>query len=85
MYDVVKICETTDRVAELFSDGEFGEAIATHCTCSEVDRFVELLLATGNHDRAEHLLVTHIKADRCADVHTSLHQPDPPARALAHR
>lgn len=80
MYDIVTICEAADQVAQLFAAGKFGSALAAHASCEEIDRFVALLVAVDFHHPAEDLLVTHMKADGCADVHTTLHVPDPPAR-----
>ncbi|WP_072691444.1 hypothetical protein [Rhodococcus marinonascens] len=81
MYDLETIGAAAATVAELFGDGRlFEEAIAEHCDCGEVDRFVEWLRAADNQRGAEDLLFAHIKWDECATGHTSLHQPDPPAR-----
>jgi hypothetical protein len=80
VYDIVTICEAADQVAQLFAAGKFGSELAVHASCEEIDRFVALMVAVDLHHPAEDLLVTHMKADGCTDVHTCLHQPDPPAR-----
>ena len=46
-------------------DGEFTVAMAEHCGCGEVERFVALLQALDHYSIAAALLEHHIEFDQC--------------------
>lgn len=70
VFDLHTICNAADGIGGLFvEDGEFTVAIAEHCACDEVERFVALLQALDHYSIAAALLARHIEFDKCAPSH----------------
>lgn len=66
VFDLHTICHAADGIGGLFvEDGEFTVAIAEHCGCGEVERFVALLQALDHYSIAAALLEHHIEYDQC--------------------
>ncbi|OYD61254.1 hypothetical protein [Rhodococcus sp. OK302] len=74
MYDLHHICEKADAWAKLFETPEYTESVATHSTCGEVDRIVDLLIVLDYHGHAAALMDQHIVADSCRDRHPNADQ-----------
>lgn len=65
MYDLHNICESADNWAKLFETAEHLGSVFAHNCCSEIDVFVELLIALDYHGHASDLMDAHIEADNC--------------------
>ena len=66
VFDLHTICHAADGIGGLFvEDGEFTVAMAEHCGCGEVERFVALLQALDHYSIAAALLEHHIEFDQC--------------------
>ncbi|NMM91864.1 hypothetical protein B2J88_47600 [Rhodococcus sp. SRB_17] len=74
MYDLHHICESADAWATLFETPEYIESVATHSSCGEVDRNVDLLISLDYHGHAAALMDQHIEADSCRDRHPNANQ-----------
>ncbi|SEB29427.1 hypothetical protein [Rhodococcus koreensis] len=59
VYDILNICESADRFAQIFADESIARQIAL-LGCRDVDRFVELLDALGYEERAATVRLIHL-------------------------
>ncbi|MFF9214793.1 hypothetical protein, partial [Streptomyces sp. NPDC014791] len=55
-YDLHNICEKADAWAKLFETAEYLDSVVEHNCCSEIDVFVELLIALDYHGHASALM-----------------------------
>ncbi len=60
-YDLHNICEKADAWAKLFETAEYLDSVVEHNCCSEIDVFVELLIALDYHGHASALMDAHIE------------------------
>ncbi|EME16407.1 hypothetical protein [Rhodococcus qingshengii] len=72
--DLHNICEKADAWAKLFETAEYLASVVEHNCCSEIDVFVELLIALDYHGHASDLMDAHIEADSCRDRHPTADQ-----------
>ncbi|MDZ7910904.1 MAG: hypothetical protein U5O16_03585 [Rhodococcus sp. (in: high G+C Gram-positive bacteria)] len=73
-YDLHNICEKADAWAKLFETAEYLDSVVAHNCCSEIDVFIELLIALDYHGHASDLMDAHIEADNCRDRHPAADQ-----------
>ncbi|MGW4339552.1 hypothetical protein ACWEK5_43235 [Rhodococcus koreensis] len=59
VYDIMNICESADKFAEIFADKSMTRQVA-HLDCCYVDRFVALLDALGYEAHAADLREIHL-------------------------
>ncbi|SLA81928.1 Uncharacterised protein [Mycobacteroides abscessus subsp. abscessus] len=58
----------------MFETAEYLASVVEHNCCSEIDVFVELLIALDYHGHASDLMDAHIEADSCRERHPTADQ-----------